>query len=71
MNVIIVTVILLIVLVVVLSIFVGRSKIFSKEISECKGECLEPINGKCPNSDYAKISGECSDNQSICCLDLG
>ena len=69
MQVIIITVILLIILVVVLSIFIGRSRIFDVELSECKGDCLESANEKCPE-DYAKISGECPDDK-ICCLELG
>jgi amino acid transporter len=69
MQMIIIIAILLIVLVVVIAIFAGRAKIFGTELADCKGDCLDPVEGKCP-SNYAKISGECSGDK-VCCLELG
>jgi hypothetical protein len=75
-NVIVVIAIALIVLLVLTIIFLGRGKVFTQGLSQCKGECVKRGN-PCPNANSATVpSPNCDDGRKapiedgICCIQV-
>lgn len=78
MNVIVVAALALLVLVILAVIFIGRSGVFAKDVSACKGNCVAPGDCSTSNPDFAgrlvkQTNDQCfnpdgSLSTDVCCI---